>query len=81
MHQALTRKLVAYTRATLPPSRRKRILRRTSKAIVTASNGVVAGIFADVLVRQHAPSIFDVDQEARETFVTTILYYAAARFL
>jgi len=70
------RKLVAYTRCALPPSRRRRIARRVCRAMKSSSTAALAGIAADAFVHQRQPSLTDVDYDVRQEFCATLLMFA-----
>jgi hypothetical protein len=79
MYRVISRKLVAYSRATLPPSRRRKFLVRASRLAGTAGAGILTGLVADAVVHQHGLSFTEVDLDVKEALITTILSLAIRR--
>ena len=79
MYRVISRKLIAYSRATLPPSRRQKFLHRANKLAASAGAGILTGLVADAVVHQHSLSFTEVDVDVKEALITTFLSLAIRR--
>lgn len=76
-----TRRVVAYGRAVLPASRRRRFARRAGRAAVTTGVAAVAGVLADCATGWHVPDAYGVDRDVRETLLSSAIQYAIVCYL
>jgi len=76
-----TRRVVAYGRAFLPASRRRRIARRAGRAAFSTGVAAVAGVIADCATSWHVPDAYGVDRDVRETLLSSALQYAVYYYL
>ena len=76
-----SRRVLAYGRAVLPASRRRRFARRAGRAAVSTSVAAVAGVIADCATGWHVPDAYGVDRDVRETLLSSAIQYAIAYYL
>jgi hypothetical protein len=73
--------LIAYGRAVLPASRRRRIARRAGRAAITSGVAAVAGVLADCAAAWRMPDTHTVDLDVKESLLSSVIQYAILYYL